>query len=420
MEIIKELNKSKVNIVMIAGRGSGGGLFPYGGTASAMRMRYLALGLKENGINVFVMNLVSGFKIKDNENKEWRGNYQGIDYEFMPRTTILNTSYIGRKWQDIMGFTRGLIRLIKMHIYGNIDCVYLYTINSVKVSVPVIVLCRIMKIPVVIELCEWYPAFQDYSFWKRKIFQKFTLRKAQAIIAISEFLVQKIKESNYISKIDIPYLKIPILADIDQWTIDINYKKGEKGYFLWCGSIQGYKETVELLIQIFSKVWSIENDVKLIIVGDISDNLISSFRIFQSKYNLPFYSIEFTGFLSEKELANYYINALALLAPLRNNMRDLARFPTKIGEYLSSGRPIIIPSFCEFANYASDGINAIYVHEDDINSYASALKKVIDSPKYADLVGEGGRELCKKEFDYHIHGKSLALFINDIIIYNKK
>jgi len=46
------------------------------------------------------------------------------------------------------------------------------------------------------------------------------------------------------------------------------------------------------------------------------------------------------GFVPRPELLRLYRQSSLLLAPLFDDVRSEARFPTKIAEYLGSGRPV--------------------------------------------------------------------------------
>ena len=51
--------------------------------------------------------------------------------------------------------------------------------------------------------------------------------------------------------------------------------------------------------------------------------------------------VELPGYVSRNDLLNLYHIAWALLLPLIDDAQTRARFPTKVGEYLASGRPVV-------------------------------------------------------------------------------
>ena len=57
--------------------------------------------------------------------------------------------------------------------------------------------------------------------------------------------------------------------------------------------------------------------------------------------------------------------AHGLLIPLFDDVRSTARFPTKIGEYLASGRPIVTTAVGEMPRYFEDGVTAFISAPDD-------------------------------------------------------
>jgi len=77
------------------------------------------------------------------------------------------------------------------------------------------------------------------------------------------------------------------------------------------------------------------------------------------------------------------LRANALLNSLFNDIRSRARFPTKIGEYLASGRPVINNSVGEITRFLEDGVNAAYLCPGDSKLYGDKILEALDNPERA-------------------------------------
>ena len=121
--------------------------------------------------------------------------------------------------------------------------------------------------------------------------------------------------------------------------------------------------------------------------------------------------IEFTGYLEENELYTYMMNAVCLLAPLPDNEQSKARFPTKIGYYLSSGRPVVTNAVGSVNEYLTDSVNAYIAERFEVMSIAKKIAEIIDDPIGADKVGQAGQQLAFEKFYYHNACKGLSDFL---------
>src|SRR5690606_14287814 len=116
--------------------------------------------------------------------------------------------------------------------------------------------------------------------------------------------------------------------------------------------------------------------------------------------------------LPYSELVALYLNAKAVLIPLRNNLQDIARFPHKTGEYCASGRPIVATNIGEFKNYFTDEVNALLAEDYDVDMYAEKLRFVIENPEKAEEIGRKAYETGKREFDNIALGKKIYDFLS--------
>lgn len=406
------MSKERLLNVIIAGCGFS---FPLG-EASTSRVRLLALALYENGVHVRILNFNYSERPSQIKNLAKKGSYQGIDFEYATGTTVRPESLICQCWIQMKGLIFGVWRLVQLSRKGKLDCVCLEG-RRLRVVVPIIFICRVFRVPVVWNLCEWWPAHESCSQHEKKVFFGYILNKISGIISISEGIsnnLRKIYEKKGTRK---PILKVPILVDADQWQMPYGQSdNNSKEYILWCGNLACYSQTVEFLMRVMVELLDIKKNVILKLVGTITPSQIKQFRSYQHSLGLAEGRVQFVGYKRQDELKEQYRVSKALLVPSRNTEREVCGFHTKTGEYLASGRPVVATNIGEPAKYFKNEVDAILCKPEDEKDFARGIKLLFNSPEAAKAIGKAGQELAKTFFDYRIHGPRIVKFIREEII----
>lgn len=241
-----------------------------------------------------------------------------------------------------------LFVLLRFHRVKKIDALYVYSGHYTDFLLYWIV-SRLVGAKVVYDYVEYKSILKTNSLYA-KINNKLVDYKGaklwDGVLPISEFLKKKALEVN-------PNLicqKVTPLCDFQVYE-SINTKNApDEKYILYCGSI-GYKDVAELIADAYNKS-KLSESYKLVMVLSGNKNNISSFS---NRY----LAVSVVSELPYNDLVAYYKKAEALLIPLRNNIRDAARFPNKICEYLAARAIIITTNVGEIPYYFKDGVNAI-------------------------------------------------------------
>ncbi len=231
-------------------------------------------------------------------------------------------------------------------------------------------------------------------------FEKYAFRLLNGVIPISDLLKDVALNANP----GLPYLKIPVLVDFNEFSVERN---PTQSYFVYCGH-SSYHYAIEFILQSFELISSKTIGLKLVLYGDERQTEKVRYRINSSIIK------ERTEILSDlvySDLIRLYINSTGLLIPLKPDLRDKARFPHKIGEYAASGRPIISTKFGEINNYFTDGVNALITEEFDCKMFARKMDFAFENPDQCELLGIKANETARKYFDYKINGEILTQFI---------
>ena len=85
-----------------------------------------------------------------------------------------------------------------------------------------------------------------------------------------------------------------------------------------------------------------------------------------------------------------------------NNIQAKYGFPTKLGEYLATGRPVIVTAVGDIPFYLDDGVNAFIAEPNNIQSFADKLEECFSNEDKAIKIGQKGQETAIKFFDYRV------------------
>jgi len=103
-----------------------------------------------------------------------------------------------------------------------------------------------------------------------------------------------------------------------------------------------------------------------------------------------------------------------LLLARPNNIQAKGGFPTKLGEYLASGVPVVITNVGEISQYLTDKKNAYIAEPDNPISFASKIKEALQNYNEAKFIGEKGKEVANNVFSYKVQGRYLIEMIRKI------
>lgn len=256
---------------------------------------------------------------------------------------------------------------------------------------------------------EWFPLREALI---RRLFTRLSVRKADAVITISEFSKKDILRFYSLNdqKIKVIY---PAPESIFNSTIyrdsieDVKerYNTGER-FILYVGSILN-RRPIEILLKAFSKVTNKDKGLKLVIVGENRtrpkkdlDGLIKNLGIEGSVIHLDY--------VSDNELALLYRTAHIFIYPSLYE-----GFGLPLLEAMASGTPVIAPNLASFPEIVRD--NGILIDRMDEDEISTAILKVIGDNSLRDDYRKKGKERAA-EFSWQDSArKHLELFYEIIV-----
>lgn len=156
-------------------------------------------------------------------------------------------------------------------------------------------------------------------------------------------------------------------------------------------------DSLELLIREFP-------DITLLVTGRPSEVLtaMAQEREISDRINQ-------TGFVPFEMLTTYLGAANVCVLPLPNTTYNRGRWPNKITDYATAGRPIVTNPVGDMGNVVSKHDMGILTPWDK-NKFASAIKSLLLNPAEAERLGNNARKAAESDLRWETHIKELDNF----------
>lgn len=396
-----------MNLVFVSGL-----VYPFIGAAANRYIAY-AKGLTELGHKVTFVLILNQPEISG------KFNIEGIDFfcGFPDNPDYERTNKFKRLILYIRSI-RNSIRIIKtIHKGEKIDAMILLPI-LLRDLIPYILVAKSINAKLLHERTE-YPFLvaggKEVSDRLRlKIYLSIILRQFDGIFVISNALK---KYFNNVLRSGVPVEIINMIVDYGRFK-DIELKPdNEFKYIAYCGTLNREKDGVDILVEAYCralKEGKLPFDVKLMLIGDfVSDSFrVSLQSIIDEKKCAG--DIIFAGKMEREKIPPILNNASALALARPYNKQSEGGFPTKLGEYLATGNPVIITDSGEIGLFLKDGYNAFIAKPGDIDSFSDKMAEVFNDYPRAVGIGKNGRLLAENEFNYLVQARKLAYFIESL------
>jgi len=381
------------------------------GSAAVNKCMAVYKSLLIQGIDFLIINN-RAFHRNDRPVKiELKGNYDGLEYCYTSPSPYKSNSFFGRRSSNFIGRIREFALLVKLGRQKKVRVVFYYPTNGSFLELFYYrTLSKIFSFKIIAHYVEFRTSFSHaghpIEYIADRLYDKYFMRWVDAVLPISEFLATHLHTRGFKGSI----LKIPPLADYNQFE-SLALDKSVK-YFFYVGSAT-YMETIELVLKSFDKIETGDWELHLLVSGDAKQMM--EFRNKVRAIN-KVDKVKCFSNLNYHDLIRKYMDASALLIPLKGSIQDIARFPQKIAEYLASGNPVITTNFGEVPNYLQDGMSACICSDYTIDTYSEKMKFVIENPDMANVIGKNGRQIGEKYFDFNSYGEQLNRLVEDLVL----
>jgi glycosyltransferase involved in cell wall biosynthesis len=370
--------------------------FPYG-NAAASRVSHFAGGLSRANCEVHIVSCWGGADPQQTQ-------HDPVSENVTVHRVVLNRE-LGKLTKARLIF-HSMLKLINSH---KLDVLLLYG-GTIDVVLPLFLSAKLSSLTVVVEVCEWFPpsifrygCFDKY-FISEFIYRNFLPMFSDGAICISTHIHKKL------SRVNRNMIIIPALGSRRNVSAPSNDKNGEVFKVVYSGKFK-QEDSARLLIEAVRLCLKRGMDVRLEMIGGFGyddehycKSLVNSDPFLKDR-------VSFVPQLSGDEYFTRIASASCLVLVRPHNKTNVANFPTRLPEFLGTGKPLIVSSVGDIERYLRRGVHAHIIDLVNAETLASALSRIFLDREYAANLGEKGRMIAHLAFDYVRHGESLASFM---------
>ena len=382
--------------------------FPIG-LATTNRAISLSKGLSLVNVKMSILIIRATEDKKNVLNTKVRGKYDCLDYEYISKTTVKSSN----KLFLVYSFIQQRLKLFALLFNRRKTLSFvIYPLDSLLTLI-VVKLALWNSLTKIIRHVDEFPPFvlnpQKFSKLYVWIYKAFFYRIVDAVIPMTYTLADYYRN---IAPQTMPFKIIPMTVDFNRFC-DLTISK--ENYITYCGNL-GYnnKDGLPDLINAFKIIADKYTNFKLKIIGSSKQmNEVKVLYELVHELNLSDRVI-FTGAIPSYDVPRHLISSKVLVLSRPANKQAEGGFPTKLGEYLATGNPVVVTRVGEIDRYLIDGESAYIAKPNDFSSFAKKLDELLSNYEKALLVGKNGRLVALRNFDYKVQGANLYSFINSL------
>lgn len=403
-----ERNRNPKNIVIVTENS-----FPIG-EAPTSRISAYASGFIKNGVDVHVVCYRPTESASNVRNKHLKGIYNGIPFTYSCKSNIINENILMKKIVNLFSVFRALKTVSSIHRQKEIDIVMIYS-KYLFTAFAFRIFTKVKDILFVMDESEFQEVVFNNTTILHRIYihlnAKYIFKMFDGIFVITKTLynyanVRKNK-STWI-------MQIPILINEDRFNKVKN--SGNRELITYCGFIgqnneKINKDGVPILIDAFKIIKNKYKGLKLQIIG-YSSSQEDFDRLNNQIKNLELENdVIFLQNISSEEIPKYILESKVLALARPTSRQADGGFPTKLGEYLMTGKPVVVTNVGEIGDYLIDGVNAFISEPNSPEKFANKLSEVLDDYDKALKIADNGKTTAIREFSNITNTKNILNFI---------
>ena len=167
----------------------------------------------------------------------------------------------------------------------------------------------------------------------------------------------------------------------------------------YCGTLQGDKDGVPILVRSFALIASEFPRTRLQLIGSLKDPSTKAQLLTLIKECGVESRVLLTGAVTREKIPELLCNSDILALSRPANKQAEGGFPTKLGEYLATGKVAVVTAVGEIPRFLTDQKNAFIAEPDSAEKFAEKLKEALLSEERV-KIGLEGRKLVFDEFNY--------------------
>lgn len=367
------------------------------GAASVNRILSYTKGLIEEGNDVRILSIATG------KTEEWH-EHEGVPVKHLGRTSK-------NKIIKVIKYFGTSCRLLKEISKADKDVVIFVTSNYF-LTIMLSAYCKLTKTKVVLERSEFPFVLIRKSKLKRMLAPLYVNTAYKMLDGM--ILMTKPLMDYYQKKVrkGCRLFEMPMTVDIERFLNAESTPNTLGDYIAYCGSLSN-TNGISNLIEAFSYVEPMCPNVKLVLIGGTTNEKeMESYKESVSKYGL--HNVVFYGRVDRDKMPGLLAHAKALLLARRSNLQAAGGFPTKLGEYLATGNPVVITAVGDIPLYLNTN-NSFIVKPEDNKAFGEKIIEVLSDDEKAASIGKEGEKLALTVFNGKEQSKKLNEFLSVLV-----
>ena len=385
--------------------------FPEGG-AGATYLNLFCHGMQINGYRISVF-LLKGFAFGNYEYKGPRKNVTayGVPYTYLGFTQRPTNQFL-KLAEEFTSLLRLLIFLFSLS--GKRKSSTLLVFNSeLQSNIPIHQVSRLFRIRTVKFVAEFIDRSQFRGSFLRElkwygfvINFKYINKHSDKLIVFSFFLKNEYVKMGYNEN---NIIVQPNLTDFEFWKSENSQVKYTIGY-------SGAPYLKDGLLDLFKAVSLLQGEgilLNLLVIGDATfgKSLIPGLKEECVRLNISD-KVTFTGLVDSSAVKQHLSECKILAITRPSTVQTQAGFPTKLGEYFATTRPILSTDFGDIKRYFNDGVDLVLAETGNPDSIALKIKWILLNDQIVELIARTGYNNARKLLDYQTAIKRIIEFIN--------
>jgi len=388
------MNSKKINIVIT-------GVCYFKGMASTNRVRNLLQPLIEKDA-IIIKNIIAN---------------KGSFLEDISKSGVIsNVKYIycgkglGNPFVYFYQMIRGFNFLVKAKEKDISNILYCYQSPDIT-NIFYLIFSKLIGFKLIIDITEDASLSNQNLKLKDKIkkqsvvlFEKLIPYIANSCIGITKHIVNKLE---VICKDKVPVYHIPISVDFERLNIKQKSELIKENETIFYGGSYTVRDGIYSLIDVFDKLASINQNLFLKITGDTNVSYLKSTILDRISKCQNKSRIIMTGYLSYEDYIKNLIASDICCIPRTQSPYSNAGFPSKLGEFLASGSPVIVSQIGEVSLYLQNNFDSLIITPGSDEELYQAIYYLLSNKEKSKILSENGRNTALKYFDSRNHAKNL-------------
>lgn len=374
------------------------------GNAATNRVHTYAKGFTEHGVKCHVITFFNLYS------DQFEGNVDGYNYYIPFKQRKRGKYLVQRRFHKFMKYIHTLALIRKLHKDEKVKVINVWT-NLLITHLFAWVLARMVGAKLMVECSEHPLRYFQGSFLKRKQGEiKFYIesRLCDGVFCISRFLVDFYRGHGVA---DSKLLLVPSTVDPSRFEVSGKSPMTFRyiGYF---GSLTFTRDNIDVLIRAFAGTRQSFPEIHLVLGGFCSNQEKEQLIDLITQLNLDPY-VHVLGYLSRSEIQSYICHSDILVMVRNNDLQSKASYPSKLTEFLSTGKPVITSNVGEISDYLKDREHVYFVEAGDVNGMRDTLNELLTSYEKAVQTGKNGKSLTGSIFNYHFQSGRIIKYIGN-------